>query len=295
MRGRWGDTLEKAGPGDRSAGRLPNFFVIGAMKAGTSSLYLYLSAHPDVFMPPDVKEPSFFSTHWADGVDRYAGLFRDAGPARAVGEASTNYSKHPKFPEVPERMASLVPDARLVYVLRHPIERMRSQYAWRVLLGWERRPVDVALLEDWRYLSVSQYSMQIERYLEFFPRERMLIITSERLRAARDPTISEVFRFLGVDPAVIVPTVDQEFNRTDARRSGGAVFRTLLRQPLVRSVAGRAPRLKAAAVRILSKPAPVPDTALAPETEERLAEMLRDDVCRVRQYLGDGFDAWGLA
>ena len=141
----------------RRSARLPNFIVIGAMKSGTTSLFHYLQAHPQVFMSP-LKEVEFFveEKNWRRGMDWYRAQFAGASPgALAIGEASTAYTKYPEYPGVPERIASSLPDARLIYILRDPIERIRSHYQHRVLSGAEREPLERAVLNDERYMNLS--------------------------------------------------------------------------------------------------------------------------------------------
>src|SRR6266568_8270036 len=120
---------------------LPNFLIVGAMKSGTSSLWSYLRSHPQVFMP-DMKEPMFFveKKNWSKGLDWYRGLFDDAGEAVAIGEASQPYTMAHSFPGVPGRIVSLIPDVKIIYVLRHPVERMRSHYLHDRVIGTETRP-----------------------------------------------------------------------------------------------------------------------------------------------------------
>ncbi|MDP9341266.1 MAG: sulfotransferase [Actinomycetota bacterium] len=278
------------------AGRLPNFFVIGAMKAGTSSLYRYLSAHPEVFLPAETKEPAFFARNWRLGVNWYRSLFEEAGEAVAVGEASTSYSKFPTVTTVPERMAGLVPEARLIYLLRDPIERMKSHYVWLTVHGTETRPIDVALLEEPAYVAVSRYALQIKRFLPYYGLDRFLLITSEALRAQREATLRRVFEFLGVDPAFRVPDMEREFNRTGGRRSGGAIMRAARRLPMARRLSVEAPpALRRVAAHVLTREEPAPDTTLRPETDQELRERLSGDVRRLREYMGPGFDGWGIA
>src|SRR6185295_16842547 len=119
--------------------RLPDFLIIGAAKSGTTALYRWLDQHPDVWLP-ETKEPHFFGRDkiWANGLDWYAALF-EAAPAGAItGEASTTLTSHRLAHRAAERVASVVPDARLIYVLREPISRMRSHYALYVRTGAER-------------------------------------------------------------------------------------------------------------------------------------------------------------
>src|SRR5437879_4812348 len=151
------------------------------MKAGTTSLYHYLRPHPEVFMPK-TKELDFFveEMNWSRGWTWYREQF-EAAPAhtKARGEASTAYAKAPRFRGVPVRIAATLPDVRLVYVIRNPIERIRSHYQHRVATGAEVRPLEAAVLENPIYVDYSRYAFQIEQFLEHFPREQLLVVRSE--------------------------------------------------------------------------------------------------------------------
>ncbi|MGH2664001.1 MAG: sulfotransferase family protein [Actinomycetota bacterium] len=277
--------------------RLPNFVVIGAMRAGTTSLWEYLRGHPQVFMAT-LKEPNFFSEAgtWKRGRGWYESLFRDAGEAIAVGEASTSYTKHPIHPGVPERMASVIPGARFVYVVRHPIERIRSHYEWATYKEIERRPLAQAVLEHPQYVAYSRYAFQIDRYLDWFPRDRLLVVTSEDLRAARRRTMGRVYEFLGVDPAWVSPGLVLEQHVTD-RQQARPFARQLRRLTGYSRIAGVVPRgVKSAYWRIAkrkrwSRPGSVFPADLRRELEHRLAE----DVVRLRAFMGEEFQGWGIA
>src|SRR4051794_8572165 len=163
------------------------------MKAGTTSLYHYLSAHPDVFLSP-VKEPNFFSDPAAvsAGLRAYARLFSGAGSATAVGEASTSYSRSAEFPDVPARIHAVLPATRLVYLLRDPVARMCSMYRHEVLARRERAPIDEALLDDQRYIDASRYARQVEAYVEHFPREQLMLVLAEDLAAEPRETLRAI-------------------------------------------------------------------------------------------------------
>ena len=205
-----------AGCGGRD---LPNFIVIGAMKSGTTSLYHYLRDHEQIFMSR-IKELDFFAEagNWSRGMDWYRQQFKGAENALARGEASTLYTKYPEHTGVPERIAATVPDVRLIYVVRDPIERLRSHYQHRVMTGMEKSPPEVALLENPSYVNCSRYAMQLERYLDHFPREQILVVPSEALKADRTATVQQVYEFLGVDPSRMPPHLDKEYYRTAQRR-----------------------------------------------------------------------------
>ena len=185
---------------------LPTFVVIGAMKAGTVSLRHYLEDHPDVFVAHGgtMGEPNFFiaEDNWPCGRGWYESLFDGAGKAAAIGECSPSYTMAPAFRGVPERMAQVVPEARLVYVVRDPIARMQSMYMHQVSAGRERRRAEVALLDD-RYLGPSLYGFQLAAFLDHFDRGQVLVIASEVLRDRPREALSAVFNHLAVDPAAV--------------------------------------------------------------------------------------------
>jgi hypothetical protein len=148
--------------------------VIGAMKAGTVTLRHYLDEHPDVSLGGGMfGEPNFFveEDSWPPGRGWYESLFDAADRAAAIGECSPSYTWAHVYHGVPERMARVIPEARLVYVVRDPIARMQSMYMHQVSAGRERRRADVALLDD-RYLGPSLYGFQLAAFLDHFDRSQ---------------------------------------------------------------------------------------------------------------------------
>jgi Sulfotransferase domain len=275
---------------------LPNFLIIGAAKAGTTSLYRYLRCHPEVFMP-EKKELQFFPLefNWNRGVDWYEQHFAGAVRASAVGEASTTYTRYPYSQGVPERIAKILPDARLIYLIRHPIERMRSQFQQHVSHGWEQeRSIDKALLENPFYLDTSRYAMQIEQYLEHFPLERIQVLTSDDLRFRRDETMRRVYAFLEVDPGFIPPALAQEYNAT--RRASRPIQQRLQRIRVIRAVSPiTPPAAKRVALRIMSRHIAPSDVRISDEVRRELEDRVREDVRRLRGYVNHDFDGWGIA
>lgn len=274
------------------------------MKAGTTSLYHYLREHPHVFMPK-VKELDFFveQSNWSRGVGWYEEQFAGSGEARCVGEASTAYTKYPHFSGVPAHMASVVPAARLIYVVRDPIERIRSHYEHRVALGAERKPIERALLENPIYVDYSRYASQIDQYLEHFAPEQLLVITAEALRNDRGAAVHRLYEFLGVDPAFVPASLDREFYRTGERRSYPPVVwsarrvlkryipKTKQAKELVDSIVLRRRRPEAPASDRLADDQ---QRVIPEDVEHSLAEVLRGDATRLRRFLGKDFDCWGL-
>ena len=180
------------------AGRLPTFLVIGAMKAGTTSLWQYLRSHPQVYLP-EPKELYFFSDpdRFDLGVDWYRSHFTAATDARAVGEACTNYTKYPRVTGAAARIATVLPEVRLVYLVRDPLSRIRSHYVHAVDRYGERRPLSIVVRDEPEYLDFSRYRMQIDQYLEHFEPSRLLVVTTDALRTDRVATMEKTLDVLG--------------------------------------------------------------------------------------------------
>jgi hypothetical protein len=169
---------------------LPTFLVIGAAKSGTTSLVHYLRGHPQVHLADFELHYFVAERRWRLGPAWYQAQFKGAGDEVAVGEKSPSYARHPYYRGVPGRIAALLPDVRLVYLVRHPLRRIRSEYLHRTLNGKERRPLDEAVLANPTYLDTSRYALQIEQYLQHFDRTQLLVLTAEGLRQARAATLA---------------------------------------------------------------------------------------------------------
>lgn len=276
--------------------RSPNFLVIGAMKAGTTSLYEYLKAHPDVFMP-DKKELDFFVEETtARKRSRYEEQFAGAADAVAVGEASTSYSKWPVFPGTAERIAAWSATMRLIYVIRDPIERIKSHYVHDVLLGLEKLPFEDALRRNPIYLDVSNYSMQLAQYLDHFPSKQIMVVLSEQLRTNRRATMTRVHQFLGIDSAFVPANVDTEFHRSAEKRLPKSFAGRIVGTNAYGRVNQLVPRpIKRLARTHLVVQPPAPRVELTESFRRELVARLALDVTALRRFLGDGFDGWGLA
>ena len=276
--------------------RLPDFLIIGAQKAGTTSLWAYLRTHPQVFLP-DLKEPNFFIAegNLSRGLEWYRSLFDAAGPDQVVGEASPGYTMFPLFAGVPRRIADTAPGVKLVYVIRDPVARMVS--AWLHLRAdfLEGRPLGVSLLSDTKYLSMSQYAMQIEQYLDHFDRDSLLVVRAEDLDSNRAATVAKVCAFLGVEPELSAAT-DERLNTSESKmlplRRTRILYKGLVgvKQPAL------ADRLKSKTWPGVTHRSVDPgDLEVDDELRDRLLGYLKVDLMRLRELVGPGFDLWGYA
>jgi hypothetical protein len=202
---------------------LPNFIVVGAAKAGTTALYHYLAEHPQVFMSP-VKETNYFAfdpdgdSQVLDGepdthrfpvrsLSEYEQLFAQAGDAVAVGEASPLYLECPR---AALRIRQLLPAARIICSLRHPVDRAYSDY--QMYLRHERRPFDPSrdlnpasawARPDSHWMRIGQYHEQLSRYFDLFPRAQIHVLLFDDLRRNPARVMENLYRFLDVDPAFV--------------------------------------------------------------------------------------------
>ena len=192
---------------------LPNLLVIGAAKCGTTSLHEYLALHPDIAMSAK-KELNFFTRDdWRDAVDWYDAQFPEA-PVR--GESSPGYTLAPYLPPTAPRIHELLPDTKLVYLVRDPVDRAVASYTELVMHRLESRRVDVALT-DFAYarnphLCGSRYGTQVERFLEHFSSSRLLVIDHRDLLDDRRRTLARVFAFVGVDASFETGAFDRVHN-----------------------------------------------------------------------------------
>ena len=234
-----GDTLEceSADSGDSTpvANRasLPDFVILGAMKCATSTLHDQLARQPGIFMSTP-KEPNFFSDDdvFARGQDWYESLFAVRGSAELAGESSTHYSKLPTHPNTLERLAPVLPNARFVYVMRHPVDRLVSQYVHEWTMNTVDGSLDDIAATHPGLVDYSCYSRQLEPWLRHYGPDRILPVFFDRLTAEPQATLEEVCAFLGYSgqPKWQTEVPAQNVSKERLRRS--AVLNVLVWNPV---------------------------------------------------------------
>jgi len=283
----------------RTRGDWPHFFIVGAPKAGTTSLYQYLSQQPAIFLP-GTKEPHYFSPQLARELDmehvgtesEYLALFAGAGPDQLRGEASTGYLRST---EAAPGIKARAPDARIIILLREPGERAFSHYLMRWRAGGFRMSLADGLANHLRddpeyrlfrqvVLEPGYYAAPVARFIDAFGREAVKTIIAEEFFANPRAIVEDTLAFLGISGATVSSTV-QQYNDFLAPR--GPLAMGLLRQkrhlrflrPLVPA------QLKWRIVRsVFNKPATKP--ALTPEERALLNQVYAEDVRATRALLG---------
>lgn len=277
-----------------SSGRLPDFLVIGAYKAGTTSLDFYLSLHPEIHMAHP-KEPRYFMDdpeqfgRWHRGEEWYRSLFNTK--RTLAGETSPGYSAEAIPSCAARRAADLVPEARLIYLVREPMARLFSHYLMLLRQGKESAPLADCLSagSESLMLRASQYATQFEEWSRYYPADRILVVESKELEEDRSGTLRRVFAFLGVAENFFSPLFWYKRNLTKHTVVPNATGQRLLASPPV-LWAQRHLSIPVFAFLCnwMMKPfrEKSPDMRL-PETMERnLRELFRDEVSRLRVLTG---------
>jgi len=269
------------------------FFVIGAMKAGTSSLYQYLACHPLIYASP-IKEPGYFALASPTCADthRYFSLFANRTVEEWAFEASTCYSKAPRIAGVAERIQHRFPDARFIYVLRNPIDRVYSHFLDNWIERGDREPFESAVLRaDSHYVSVSRYYFQLCQYLDRFPHRNLHVVIFERM--IRDPasTIKGICQFLELEFAADSVPANTAHNVTAKKRPYSPWARWISSQPWYARVPRPIRHLGGTLLGSYIRPKCLElSDVRSPQRDRALAELLHDDVEQLEAFLQ--MDLW---
>ena len=308
-------------------GRMPDFFIAGHQKCGTTALYLMLSEHPQIFMP-EFKEPRYFAPELRpplvhetpdrpQRLERYLALFADARPDQRAGEASPQYLRSPS---AAARIAELNPDARMIVILREPAAFLRSFHMQMVASHEEkeknfRKAIELEparranagggfLAPQLLYSEHVRYAEQLRRLHASFPAEQVLVLVYEDFRRDNEATVREVQRFLGVDDTAPLVQVETEPLNTVRSVRMHELIRAVRRADFNPGQAGGLSRALNSLVpkklrrgllsglyrRIAYAPPQAPDEQFMRELRSRY----RDEVVALGEYLGRDFlTLWG--
>lgn len=285
---------------------LPNFFIVGAPKAGTTSLYHYLESHPDIYMSP-VKEPNFFSheeivkqhlfykEQGISSLAEYEELFRGVSNEKAIGEASVSYLF---YKSVPQKIKRLIPNARIIITLRNPAERAFSHYSMDKRLGYTDESFEAIFertsksqlsgLYYQQYIELGNYYEQVKRYLGTFPKEQIKIFLMRDLRKDTAMLVKQLYQFLDVDEN-FESDVSEKFNPNATPRTKlmGKLYKN---QSLRQKVRGLLP---SGAVSVVKKALFVTDPEKpAASTMVALKAYYKNDIQNLENLLHTDLRAW---
>jgi LPS sulfotransferase NodH len=291
-------------------GRTPDFIIIGAAKSGTTTLYQYLARHPQIAFSSQ-KEPNFFADQFRRGWDWYTSQFAAARPGQLCGEASTIYTWWQEYPVAAARIGRFAPGARLIYLLRHPVERTYSDYGEQIAThralgtyGPHLATFESFLNHFPHLVQTSEYIRYIEEYERHFPRSALLCILLEELQHDPAGTLRRVCRHIGVDDTCdLLAAGSVRANEARAYQQWQVRLHLtagLRRVPFVERLGGLAPRawrerayqflegtrFGRGVVRRVQQP------PLHAATRASLLERYREATHRLAAYLGRDLDHW---
>ncbi len=267
--------------------RLPDFIIIGAMKSATTTLHEQLARQPGLFMSRP-KEPNFFSDDdvFARGLDWYSSLFGGAEPGAICGESSTHYTKRPTHPKTVDRMAAALSDVKVIYVMRHPIDRLLSHHGHEVTNGRTTQGVREAVEEIPELVDYGRYHMQLEPYLEAYGTSRVLPVFFCRLVHDPQEELERIARFLG---AAIEPIWDETLrpqNVGSERLRSSALRNAIAQAPILTPIRQRLiPKCVTDPIKSLWRSG-VEAPPLPPDLMDQLGDRFDDDLSRLGKRLG---------
>ena len=199
---------------------MDNFvLIIGSMKCGTTSLFDYLAQHPQI-CPCSIKEPNFFSSdeNWQKGLDWYQNLWNWNPNQHTIAlEASTHYTKIPKFPNAAARIAQTQGNFKFIYMMRNPFERIESHYNHGQAVGWSTTKKSKDNIIDRQLIEVSMYFKQITEYYQRFPAKNILLLDFEKLKNEPLNLLHQVSSFLNIKPNYSWQNLDRVCNAGNQR------------------------------------------------------------------------------
>ncbi|MBV6641982.1 MAG: sulfotransferase [Cyclobacteriaceae bacterium] len=274
---------------------LPNLIIIGAMKCGTTSLHQYLSHHSDVFMS-ETKELDFFieSRNFKKGVEWYKQQFSDGFLVN--GEASQNYTKREIDDQVAKRIFDMIPDAKLIYMVRDPIARIQSHFKDLKTYGYvePNRDINDVVNEDPKFsmFMTSYYYYQIKPYLDHFSRDQILFVQLESLNKSTLEVMNGVFRFLGISEWKSLPFGgDDKLNASSSKTVERPMMKSLRDSGTIEAVKKLIPLGLFRGLRdiihpLVSTSLEMKTNQLSPDSIKILKETMQDDLEKFKEVSG---------
>lgn len=279
-----------ANKNERKMSRLPSFVIIGAMKSATTTLYDQLLRQPGIFLP-QLKEPNFFSDdqQYSRGLDWYEGLFTKAQASDILGEASTHYTKLPTYPQTVARMRSCLDQPRLIYVMRHPVDRLISQYVHQWTEGEIRGALDEAVTRHSELVAYSCYARQLAPYIEAYGKTVILPVFFDRLKTSPQQELERICRFIGYQGTVRWETSLSRDNISAERVRKFPFFDLLVEHPIATSLRRRlVPKAVRTKFRQFFSMTNRP--VLGEKTRKNLERMFDEDLAILGGWLGTHLD-----
>lgn len=294
---------------------MPNFIILGAAKSGTTALYHYLKQHPQIYLSP-IKETEFFAFEGEElnfqgpkdlprlsitTLEDYQAQFKDVGDETAIGEASPVYLYSSK---APERIHNYLPDAKLIVILRDPIERAYSQFLMFIRDG--REPLqnfmqavdeeDTRIAQNWawgwHYLQLGLYHQQLKRYFERYPQEKIKIYLYEELKSNSAGVLKDIFDYLEVDDTFI-PNTSVKHNISGIPQNK-LIQSWLYEKNIIKKIVKPflPEKLRKDIFIKLKKKQTLRKPELSSEVRQPLLPFFQEDILRLQELIGKDLSGW---
>ncbi len=268
---------------------LPDFLGIGAQRAGTTWLYHCLKDHPQIGVSQE-KELHFFDSGFDRGLSWYENQFPDTGEFEIVGEVTPNYLNHP---DAPGRIAGILPDVKLIAILREPVSRAYSAYELFREKRYGAHPFYEACKAGSDLHNLGCYAGQLERYLAHFDRSQLGIWLYDDLQTDPRTFVSEVYGFLGVDATFVPESLRERANAILYPRTQKVLQKLGLGRVMeVAKASGPGRWLKRRLAGSARRPRA--DNVLTDAQQTEVKALFAPEVDRLEALLGRSLDAWRM-
>lgn len=273
--------------------------IIGAARSGTTSLFTWLSQHPQVCLCR-LKEVGFFSNDWvwAHGMQWYDDLFDWDGACHRIAiDDSTNCSKLALYPHAADRIAEYAPNAKIIYSMRHPVARMESHYTQELAKGWRDDGSKIPTGKYGDLLETSMYAKQLQPYRDSFPEENILLLRFEEMIREPSTTLQRVCSFLGIDSSFTFRSLNKAHSSNAGRRPGDLgyfIYRFRHHVPFWAPITARLPARYANAVRRLFQRKGVRNSTFSHARYQAVLAELQDDLRTLHNDFAFDVEPWGI-
>jgi len=271
--------------------------IIGAMKAGTTSLFNYLAQHPQI-APCSEKEPNFFSHHYEKGMDWYLSLWKkQETDNKILLEASTNYAKFPSFAKSSENIADFAQkhgvSLKFIYVLRNPINRLESQYTYS-FARWTSKTLEERL-QHGHIIHVSRYAQQLDRYWDYFNPNDFLLLDFDDLKNNTGELLRNICLFLNIDPDFDFSGLRKIHNKSEGKIVTRPIENLYRKYPYLETFAKIFPKkFKLFIQRIFFYEKISKKFKLTDQQKQHVYDELKDDMARLHKKYGVDIKKWGF-
>lgn len=272
---------------------LPNFMIIGVAKCGTTTLCNILEKHPNIFISHP-KEPNYFnkSIHYESTRSEYEEIFKNAEGFSLRGEGSVGYTNPNRIHFVPKRIYETIPDCKLIFMVRHPIKRLESEWKMHLRLGDRAQGFNDALQSDMMLFNHGMYWKTLSHYLKYFKKEQILTVFLEDLDQSYDEEIARILNHIGASTDIKL-SVTQSNSAAGYRKDTG--LSAFLKRILGESIKSKIPDSLKNLLRERTTKEWAYDINWDPDVYTEVVQIFSEDSQALLDHCGKSSDFWDFS